>query len=106
MLLSNLYKKDINIKPKREISNYLSVIGLGRELRENKLSNARIRQITSLLYIFNIIVPSKIVKEKINNKINNLFLRINSHKEYYTNNELLKSVYSFFLEIIESEYKN
>ncbi len=58
-LLNNLNKKDDLYKTKKEIRNYLYKIGMGKELRESKLSNVRIRQITSLLYLFNILFIAK-----------------------------------------------
>lgn len=105
-LLNNLNEKDTFYTTKKEIRNYLFKLGIGKELRESKLSNRRIRQITSLLYLFNIIIPSGKVKRKINNKINDLFLRIKYNKEYYTNNELLTSTYTYFLKIVEKEYED
>ena len=101
LLLSNLGEKD-TIKTKKEISDYLDNIGIGKNLKENKLANRRVRQITSLLYIFNRIISSNEIKNKANNEINNLIIRIKKHKEYYTNNELLKSIYHFFLAIVKA----
>ena len=86
----------------KEISDYLDNIGIGKNLKENKLANRRVRQITSLLYIFNRIISSNEIKNKANNEINNLIIRIKKHKEYYTNNELLKSIYHFFLAIVKA----
>ena len=75
-------------------------------MRNNKLSNSRIRQITYTLYMFNIVVTSDGVKENIRNDINNLFYeRIIRHKYYYNNNELLKSIYFYFDKIIKKNYK-
>lgn len=105
-LLNNLNEKDKLYNPNYIINKYLSEIGIGKDLKENKLSNSRIRQITSLLYLFNIVIPSKKVKAKVNNKIETLILRIKNHEEYYNNNELLKSTYYFFKIIVEKEYKN
>ena len=52
------------------------------------------------------IVTSDGIKENVINEINDLFYnRIIYHKEYYNNNELLKSVYSYFEKIIEKFYK-
>ena len=75
-------------------------------MRIKKLSNSRIKQITYTLYMFNKIVTSDGIKENVINEINDLFYnRIIYHKEYYNNNELLKSVYAYFEKIIEKFYK-
>ena len=78
-----------------------------KDTRDNKLSNSRIRQMTYTLYMFNEIVTSKGIKKNIIEDINNLFYgRINSHKEYYNNNELLKSIYTYFDKIIKKYYSS
>ena len=57
--------------------------------------------------MFNEIVTSNGIKENINQEINNLFFdRIILHKEYYNNNELLKSIYLYFKNIIKRNYVN
>lgn len=85
--------------------NYLNFCGIKKEMRTNKLKNSRIRQITYTLYMFNKIVTSNGVKENVTNDIKDLFYgRINYHSEYYTNNELLKSIYEYFDKIIKCYY--
>lgn len=79
---------------------------VGKETKDNKLSNSRIKQITYTLYMFNEIVTSDGVKRNIIDDINKLFYeRIILHKEYYNNNELLKSIYVYFDKIIKKYYK-
>ena len=56
--------------------------------------------------MFNEVVTSLGVKENVKKDINKLFYnRIILHKEYYNNNELLKSIYLYFNKIIEKTYK-
>lgn len=104
-VLSELDKKDNKYSPDYKIINYLNSCGIRKETRDNKLSNSRIKQITYTLYMFNEIVTSDRVKENIKEDINNLFYgRIIVHKEYYNNNELLKSIYLYFDKIIRKNY--
>ena len=104
-VLSDLDKKDNSFTPDFKIIKFLKECGIGKETRSNKLSNSRIRQITYTLYMFNEIVTSEGIKKNINEDINELFFgRIIHHKEYYNNNELLKSVYGYFKKIIEKNY--
>ena len=105
-VLSDLDKKDNNHRPDILIINYLKDCGIGKENRDNKLKNSRIRQITYILYLFNIIVSSNGVKRNVNYEISKLFYgRIILNRKYYTNNELLKSIYQYFDKIIEKNYK-
>ena len=104
-VLSELNKKDNHYCPDTKVIYFLIECGIGKEARNNKLSNSRIRQITYTLYIFNEIVTSDGIKGNIRNDINKLFFeRIIYHKEYYNNNELLKSVYLYFEKIIQKSY--
>lgn len=104
-VLCDLDKKDNTFKPDYKIVSFLNNCGIRKETRDNKLSNSRIRQITYTLYMFNEIVTSIGVKTNIVNDINELFYeRIISHKEYYNNNELLKSIYAYFDKIIKNHY--
>ena len=105
-ILSDLGNKDNNYPVSYKIINFLESCDVGKEMRIKKLSNSRIKQITYTLYMFNKIVTSDGIKENVINEINDLFYnRIIYHKEYYNNNELLKSVYSYFEKIIEKFYK-
>lgn len=106
-VLSELNKKDNDYPASYKIVQYLKDCNIGKVTRNNKLSNSRIRQITCTLYMFNEIVTSDGIKENVNKEINKLFFdRIILHKEYNNNNELLKSIYSYFKNIIEKNYVN
>ena len=105
-VLCDLDKKDNEYAPDFKIVNYLNSCGIGKETRDNKLSNSRIKQMTYTLYMFNEIVTSEGIKRNVINDINELFYeRIILHKEYYNNNELLKSIYAYFDKIIKKYYK-
>ena len=105
-VLCDLDKKDNEYAPDFKIVNYLNSCGIGKETRDNKLSNSRIKQMTYTLYMFNEIVTSEGVKRNVITDINELFYeRIILHKKYYNNNELLKSIYTYFDKIIKKYYK-
>jgi len=105
-VLSELDKKDNNHRADTLVINYLKDCGIGKENRNTKLSNSRIRQITYTLFMFNIIVSSEGVKNNVKHEITKLFYgRINLNKKYYNNNGLLKSIYNYFEKIIEKNYK-
>ncbi len=105
-VLDELNKKDNKHRADTLIVNYLKKCGIGKETRNNKLANSRIRQITYTLYMFNIVVSSEGIKSNMKHDITKLFYgRIILNKKYYDNNELLKSIYNYFEKIIEKEYK-
>lgn len=105
-VLSELDKKDNTHRADTLIINYLKESGIGKENRNNKLKNSRIRQITYTLYMFNIIVSSEGVKGNVKHEVSKLFYeRIILNRKYYNNNGLLKSIYEYFEKIIEKNYK-
>lgn len=105
-ILSELNKKDNHYPSKYKIMQFLKTCNISSKVKINKLSNSRIRQITYTLYMFNEIVTSNEIKEKINFKLQNLFYnRIIRNKEYYNSNKLLKSIYNYFAKIISNSYK-
>ena len=105
-VLCELDKKDNTHRVDTLVINYLKDCGIGKENRNTKLSNSRIRQITYTLYMFNIIVSSDAVKNNVKHDITKLFYeRIILNGKYYNNNGLLKSIYNYFDKIIEKNYK-
>lgn len=105
-VLCDLDKKDNKFAPDYKIVHYLNQDEIGKDTRDNKLSNSRIRQITYTLYMFNEIVTSTGIKKNVSKDIHELFYeRITLHREYYNNNELLKSIYEYFDKIIDKNYK-
>ena len=104
-ILSELNMKKNKYPPSYKIIKFLNNCDIGKDTRSKKLSNSRIRQITYTLYMFNEIVTSDGIKNNVKKDINELFFdRIIKHKEYYNNNELLKSIYCYFKKIIENNY--
>ena len=104
-VLSELDKKDNNNLADYKIIQFLKDCNIGKETRDNKLKNSRIRQITYTLYMFNEVVTSNGIKKDVTKDIKNLFFdRIILHKEYYNSNELLKSIYAYFEKIIKAKY--
>ena len=104
-ILSELNMKKNKYPPSYKIIQFLNNCNIGKDTRSKKLSNSRIRQITYTLYMFNEIVTSDGIKNNVKKDINELFFDgIIKHKEYYNNNELLKSIYCYFKKIIENNY--
>lgn len=104
-ILSELNMKKNKYPPSYKIIQFLNNCNIVKDTRSKKLSNSRIRQITYTLYMFNEIVTSDGIKNNVKKDINELFFdRIIKHKEYYNNNELLKSIYCYFKKIIENNY--
>lgn len=88
-----------------KVTSFLKSCGINFKNREKKMSNSRIRQIVYTLYMFNEIVTSDGIKKNISEELNKFMNeRIIHHKEYYNNNDLLISIYHFFLTIVSKKY--
>ncbi len=72
-VLNELGKKDNLYSPDYNVIKYLKDCNIGKETRNNKLKNSRIRQITYVLYMFNYMVTSEGIKENVAKEINSLF---------------------------------
>ncbi len=105
-ILTNLGAKNNFHFPNKYVINFVDKSGVHKDVRNKKLKNNRIRQITYALYMFNEIVTSEGVREHIVDNINYLFYnRTVKHKDYYQNNDLLKSTYFYLKKIIDTNYK-
>lgn len=99
-LINNLNKGKNN--PVQEIVNYIvSIPKIGQTSRKNKLSNKFIYDFTTLIYAYNAIIISEEVKTTRFNELNDLFnVRMLRHKEYFDNNNVIKSSYVFLKNIL------
>lgn len=101
---------ELNIREKGSVNElickFLNRCNISKTIYLNKLKNPRTKQITYTLYMFNLIVTDKVIKDKVKKEINNLlYKRIVKNKEYYQNNLFLNSIYDYYCKIINLNYK-
>lgn len=105
-ILSDLSIKDNLFKPDNNIIMLLRSYNISLKTINNKMYNSRIRQITYLFIMYNMIVTSKEKRISISKSLNKFInKRVKRNKEYYKNNNLLKSTFTFFETIIIKEFK-
>ena len=105
-ILSELDVKDNYHHSDFKVIYFLINSNIDKRSRMKKLKNSRIKQITYTLYMFNKTVKDKKIRKDVIKHLNNLmYKRIILHKDYYNNNELLKSIYFYFEKIIKTYYK-
>ena len=90
-------------KPSVKIIKFVSNIdGIGKSMRDNKLSNKFLYDFISLLYVYNEFVISDIVKEKRFTEIKEFINgRVIRNKEYFEKNECIKTAYTFAKKVID-----
>lgn len=101
-LKANTSQYSVNNRVRNEVAQ----IGISKKVRDNKLSNARIKQLITLLYLNKKIVTSKGVLEHQTQMLQELKNRIEYHIEYYDTNELVQSNLNFLNKIIDNWYNN
>lgn len=60
-----------------------------------KMSNARVQQIVSLLYMHKYLVTSEGVKTNTIHKLKEFLVRLDKHNEYYLKNDLIRTNFDF-----------
>ena len=80
----------------------MSIKGMNKNFRKNRMSNARIQQIVTLLYTHKEIVKSEGVHENEAKGLQNVTNRMFKNNDYYRNNPMLKSTFDFLKLVVDS----
>lgn len=88
------------------VLNAVAKIGVSKRVRDNKLSNIRIKQLITLLYLNKNIVTSEGVLKYQTQILQGLKDRIEHHIDYYNTNELIQTNFRFLNKIIDNWYNN
>lgn len=84
---------------KKDYTNYkvmklLSKAQIAKSMRENKMKNPRLRQIVTMLYVFDKVITSKAIKETRYTEFAELInVRMKRHKDYYEKNPTIISAF-------------
>lgn len=79
---------------------------VSRNVREKKLSNARVQQVVTLLYLYKEIVTSKGVQEKAIKRLQVFEERMMRNVEYYQDNDKVHTNFEFLKLVIDNWYLN
>lgn len=88
------------------VRNEVAKIGISKKVRDNKLSNIRMKQLITLLYLNKNIITSKGVLKYQTETLHELKNRIEHHIDYYNTNELVQTSLKFLNKIIDNWYTN
>ncbi len=88
------------------VLNEVAKIGISKKIRDNKLSNTRIKQIVTLLYLNKNIVTSEGILKYQAKILHELKDRIEHHIDYYNTNQLVQTNLNFLNKIIDNWYNN
>ena len=96
-LMPSTQKKKSNLA----VLSKLSQAGITKDTRKRKMSNIRISQITSLLYLHSEIVTSKGVHNAVAGRLHEIMRRMFEHEDYYQNNDTIRTTMEFFKKIVD-----
>lgn len=99
-IINNLYPihpGSVNFyKPNYKVMKLLSKAQIAKSMRENKMKNPRLRQIVTMLYVFDKVITSKAIKETRYAELVELInVRMKKHKNYYKKNPTIVSAFQF-----------
>lgn len=109
---SNCILNDLKAKTSRHTTNsdvtksLLSIKNLSSNFRKNRMSNARIQQIVTLLYTYKEIVVSDGLKINASEGLSKVLGRAYKNFDYYKNNPMIKGTFDFLKIVVDSWFIN
>lgn len=88
------------------VLNELAKTGISKKVRDNKLSNIRMKQLITLLYLNKNITTSEGILKHQTDMLHELKNRIEYHIDYYNTNQLVQTSLKFLNKIIDNWYTN
>lgn len=105
-ILNELNANTTEYKTNYKILNQIAKIGISKKSRSKRMSNPRIQQIVTLLYLNKNIVTSEGILNYQIQILQELKRRIEHHSDYYSKNTLVQANFMFLNRIIDSWYTN
>ena len=103
-IINDLRINTSEYSPNYNVLNSIAKIGISKKVRDNKLSNDRIKQLVTLLYLNKNIITSKGVFNNQVKILHELKERMEENIDYYVTNDLVTSCFKFLFKIIDNWY--
>lgn len=103
-ILNDLHTGNANHKANYNILRELSNMNMSSERISKRMSNVRIQQIVTLLYLSKKVITSRGVLQYHSEILNSLKQRIEHHLDYYSYNLLITGSFTFLNKIIDEWY--
>ncbi len=102
-ILNDLHSKTAQHKTNDAVTKALmSIPDMKKGFRKNRMSNARIQQIVTLLYMHKSIVASDSLKERERNSLRLVIRRCYANKRYYEGNQKIQQTFDFLKLVVDS----
>lgn len=80
----------------------MRIVGMKPNFRKNRMSNARIQQIVTFLYMHNKLVTSEGVRSAVREELCNVLKRMYKNIDYYQDNPQIKNTFDFLKIVIDN----
>lgn len=87
-------------------SGLMEIKGMNTNFRKNRMSNARIQQIITLLYTHKFLVESDGIKTFEREELQKIMKRIDKHYDYYEKNPMIKGTFDFLKLVVDNWFVN
>ena len=87
-------------------SELMKIKGMNTNFRKNRMSNARIQQVVTLLYTHKDMVESEGIKRSESEDLKKIMERVDKNYDYYNTNPMIKGTFDFLKLVVDSWFKS
>lgn len=87
-------------------SELMEIEGMNTNFRKNRMSNARIQQVVTLLYTHKYMVESDGIKHSESKELKKILNRVDKNYDYYKSNQMIKGTFDFLKLVVDSWFKS
>lgn len=87
-------------------SELMKIKGMNTNFRKNRMSNARIQQVVTLLYTHKDMVESEGIKRSESEELKKIMERVDKNYDYYNTNPMIKGTFDFLKLVVDSWFKS
>lgn len=87
-------------------SELMKIKGMNTNFRKNRMSNARIQQVVTLLYTHKDMVESERIKRSESEDLKKIMERVDKNYDYYNTNPMIKGTFDFLKLVVDSWFKS
>lgn len=98
-------KTSLNATGNQVTAALMRIKEMNSNYRKNRMSNARIQQIVTILYMHKTMVESEGMHKAVSEELQQLMGRINKHNEYYSSNYMIDATFNFIKIIVDNWFK-
>lgn len=84
----------------------MSISAMNKNFRKNRMSNSRIQQVVTLLYMHKTMVESEGIRKAEAEELQRVVKRMDKHKDYYKTNPMISSTLDFLKMVIDNWFEN